>query len=478
MDTADVYKTMNLALRVGELLLSSGAGASDVAAQMDNVGRACGLRRFTSDVTFTELAMSFQPTPDEPAIMQVRQVRQREVDYEDLTLVDHLVRDLVSGRIDRDEATARIKRIVSTGHARPRWAVTLGFGGLGAGVGMLLGGNAIMVLIAFVAACLVDRVQFVMAKARWPVFYSQTAGGLIATLLASGVAKTGLEIAPGRVITASIILLLAGVSFLGAIQDALTGFPLTSAARMLEAVIATAGAIAGVSVGLTIARVAGAPLGQTVGGVAGFAGLPLMASGAAIAAASYAFASYAPLRSLVPIGLIAALAAAGYFLVDRAGFGVAMGSVVAALVIGLVSFTAAGRVRVPALIIVTSALVPLLPGLSIYRGLAVIGKDAAAGLVALFTAGTLAIALSSGVILGEYIAQPLKREARRLEQRLAGPRLVGPMTVRSVRRPKPADPPADASQRPTTYPGWENTRLYRRALLRRRGDDTRPPYEV
>ena len=31
------------------------------------------------------------------------------------------------------------------------------------------------------------------------------------------------------------------------------------------------------------------------------------------------------------------------------------------------------------------------------------------------------------MILGEYVAQPLKREARRLETRLAGPRLVGPM---------------------------------------------------
>jgi hypothetical protein len=37
------------------------------------------------------------------------------------------------------------------------------------------------------------------------------------------------------------------------------------------------------------------------------------------------------------------------------------------------------------------------------------------------------------VILGEYVAQPLKREARRLESKLAGPRLVGPLRVRSSR---------------------------------------------
>ena len=38
-----------------------------------------------------------------------------------------------------------------------------------------------------------------------------------------------------------------------------------------------------------------------------------------------------------------------------------------------------------------------------------------------------ALALASGVILGQYLARPLKREAHRLETRLAGPRMVGPI---------------------------------------------------
>ena len=432
--TRDVYKTMNLALRIGEVLLSSGAGAADVGAQMDNVARACGLRRFTADVTFTELAMSYQPQPDEPALIQIRQVRHREVDYEDLTLVDHLVRELVDGTVDREEATARLNRIVSSGHARPRWSVTLGFGGVGAGIGMVLGGNAVMVLIGFVAACAIDLIQRRMTRNRWPTFYQQAAGGLFATLLAAAVAKSGLDIVPSRVITASIILLLAGVSFLGAIQDALTGFPLTSGARILEALIATAGAIAGVSGGLSVARVFGAGVGVEVAGRTGYAGLPVVVLGGAVAAASYAFASYSPLRALLPIGLITAAAVGVNFVMNDRGFGTSLSSAVAALLIGLVSFAASGRVRVPALVVVTAAIVPLLPGLAIYRGLAQLSERSSDGLIALVTAGGTAIALSSGVILGEYIAQPLKREARRLENRLAGPRLVGPLTARNARR--------------------------------------------
>ena len=121
----DIYKTLDLGLRIGEVLLSSGAGAADVGATMLNVAHGCGLRGATADVTFTELAMSHQTSFDEPSMIQIRQVRHREIDYEDLTLVDHLVRDLIGGAIDRDEARSQLARIVSSGHRLPRWAVTL-----------------------------------------------------------------------------------------------------------------------------------------------------------------------------------------------------------------------------------------------------------------------------------------------------------------------------------------------------------------
>ncbi len=52
------------------------------------------------DVTFTSLSMTYQPSPEDPPLIQIRQVKQRDIDYEDLTLVDHLVRDVLSDRVD------------------------------------------------------------------------------------------------------------------------------------------------------------------------------------------------------------------------------------------------------------------------------------------------------------------------------------------------------------------------------------------
>jgi uncharacterized membrane protein YjjB (DUF3815 family) len=124
------------------------------------------------------------------------------------------------------------------------------------------------------------------------------------------------------------------------------------------------------------------------------------------------------------------------YLMDVQGFGRAWSAALAAIAIGVVSYAVAGRVRVPPLVVVVSAIVPLLPGLSIYRALSEMAAGETAGILSMATAAAIAIALASGVILGEYIAQPLKREVRRLEDRLSGPRLVGPLRARAVKREK------------------------------------------
>jgi uncharacterized membrane protein YjjP (DUF1212 family) len=436
-DTREIAAIMDLALRIGELLLSSGAGAADVSAAMHNVARSCGLRGHTADVMFTELSMSQQSSPDEPALFQLRQVRYREIDYGDLTEVDHLIRELVAGDIDRAEATARLNRIVSTGHSRPRWTVALSLGLMGGGVGMVLGGDWLVVVVAAVAAVLVVALQRQMARRRLPNFYQQVAGGLLATLIAVGVAATPANVSTSLVISSNIVMLLAGVNFLGAIQDALTGYPVTANARILEAFLATAGVVAGVSGGLQVADLLGVDLGAVYPGEVSIADVPVMVVGGAVAAGAYAFSAYAPVRSVAPIAVVAGVSVGIYAVAYQHGVGIAWSSALAALLLGLVGYPLAHRVRIPTLVVIATGITPLLPGLSIYRGLALVTTSASASLLALFNAGAIAIALSAGAILGEYLAQPIRREAHRLENRLAGPRMVGPHTVlglRGVRR--------------------------------------------
>jgi len=311
---------------------------------------------------------------------------------------------------------------------------------MAAGVAVQLGGDLVVALLAAVAALVIDRLQLRIARRRLPAFYQQVAGGIVATLLAVGAAALDEQLDLGLdvslVVTANIVLLLAGIGFMGALQDALTGFYITAGARLTEAILSTAGIIAGVSGGLSVAAVVGVDLPPVELGATGIQEIGLTALGSAIAAGAFAFASYSPRRALLPVAAVAAVAVTISESVQVPGIGRSWSVATAALFVGLVGYAVARRLRVPPLIVVVSAVVPMLPGIAIYRGLSLLGegsrRDTSLGLVALIGAASVALALAAGVILGEYLTQPLAREARRVEARMAGPRLVGP--VRTVSR--------------------------------------------
>lgn len=429
--TNELTLILDFCLRVGELLLSSGAGAADVTATMLSLARSLDARAADVDITFTSLTMSYQSSPDEVPLIATRQVRRRVIDYQDLTRVDHLVRDVSRGELDLTSGRAELRRIVSTGHDRPRWAVTMGWGLMCAGIGVQLGGDWLVALLAFLSAVIIDRLKLRIARARIPSFYEQVAGGGVATLVAVGAAALSLDLDVSLVVTANIVMLLAGIGFMGALQDALTGFYITAGARLTEALLSTAGIIAGVSGGLSLAYAVKIDLPEVEPGQTSVQGLALTALGAAVAASAFAFASYSPKRILVPVALMAAVAITISGSIEAPGIARTWSVAIAALFVGLLGYAVAMRMRVPPLIVVVSAVVPMLPGVSIYRGLALLGessrRDTSEGLVALITAASVALALAAGVILGEYLAQPLERHTRKVESRLAGPRLVGPL---------------------------------------------------
>lgn len=429
--TRELNLTLDFCLRVGEMLLSSGAGAADVTATMLSLARTLGARQAEVDITFTSLTMTHQTDPEIPPLIATRQVDKRVIDYQDLTRVDHLVRAVLKDDLDLMSARAQLRSIVSTGHERNRWAVTGGWGVMCGGIALLFGGDWLVVLLAMLSAVMIDRLQMRIARRRIPGFYQQVAGGLVATLVAVVAAAVSSQVDVSLVITANIVMLLAGVGFMGGLQDALTGFYITAGARLTEALLSTAGIIAGVSGGLSLGYAVGIDLPTFDPGQTGIQEAGMMAIGSAVAAGAFAYASYSPKRVLAPVALMAAVAIGISTSIEAPGIARTWSVAVAALFVGLVGYTVAGRLRVPPLIVVISAIVPMLPGLSIYRALSLLGEgsrqDTSRGLVGIITAASVALALAAGVILGEYLAQPLDREARKVESRLSGPKLVGPV---------------------------------------------------
>ena len=111
---------------------------------------------------------------------------------------------------------------------------------------------------------------------------------------------------------------------------------------------------------------------------------------------------------------------AGYFTALRLDFAVIPANMVAALLTAVLTTLVLRRRHLPAWGIITAALLPLVPGMAIYRGLLQLvgtNPDAAnpnEGSLTLLLALGVAIAIGAGASLGIYLGRPLADTVRRI----------------------------------------------------------------
>lgn len=428
---AEAHRVLDLALRAGEVLLSGGAGASDVTATCVAIADACGLTRLECDITFTSISAAWQPSLDAAPVAGMRLVRARSLDYTRVTAVHNLVDDLVERRIDRDEAARRLREVVAARHPYRRPVVTAARASLAASVALLLGAGWVVLAAAFGATVVIDLLNRWLHRKHVPLFYQNVAGGFVATAVALGLVAADVGVRPALVVAGGIVLLLPGVTLVGAVQDAITEFYVTASARAFETFLLTAGIISGVAVALSVGQRIGVSVRIGDPPVTGLQDVPLQVLAAALVSASFAVANYAPRRTVPLVGAAGAVGWATFAAVDRLQISATLATAAAAIVLGLGAYRFAHRQRAPALVYVAGGILPLLPGLTIYRGMRRFAEgDTLAGIGMLGQAVSVGLALAAGAILGQFLAQPTRRDVAHRDRRMAGPRLAGPLRWR------------------------------------------------
>ncbi|MCR6481535.1 threonine/serine exporter family protein [Amycolatopsis sp. OK19-0408] len=436
-DEATVNFVLDLSLRLGEVQMASGAGASDVTATIIAIAGALGLPHCEVDVIFTSITVTCHRGSELSPITALRVVRSRSLDYTRLTETEKLIRQIVRGNVGAEQAQTELERITSAPHPYPRWTATLAWGGLAAFITILLGGGFDVALVAFVISAAIDRLGRLLNRYSLPFFFQQVVGGLFATLSAMAIVSSGMMTTdrPTLVVAAAVTVLLSGLSTVSAVQDAITGYNVTAAGRTMETALMSAGLIAGVVLALRIAvllELPLTPLPEITGSTP--QQLPLIVLGGAGASACFALASYAKLRATLVAAAAGAIGAAVYGSLMVAQLDGVSSSAVAATLVGFCGGVLARRLGVTPLVVAVSGITPLLPGLSTYRGLYQIGVEPGGNISTLMTAVAIGLALAAGVVLGEWLAQPVRTGLGRLERRFAGPRMAGPLepTERSL----------------------------------------------
>ncbi|QLE73278.1 threonine/serine exporter family protein [Streptomyces rectiverticillatus] len=424
-----VPRVLDLTLRIGELLLAGGEGAEDVEAAMFGVAHAYGLHRCEPTVTFTLLTVSYQPSLVDDPVTANRTVRRRGTDYTRLDAVFRLVHAITSQGLTLEEAYRGLAEIRRNRHPYPGWGLTAASGLLAGAASMLVGGGLVVFLAAAVGAMLGDRLAWLASGRGLPEFYQFVVAGLPPA--AMGVALSALhdyvDVQASAVITGGLFALIPGRALVAGVQDGLTGYYITAAARLLE----VGYLIAGIVCGVLMVLYGGVHIGgATLNPEAALERVerPLIQIIAAMLL-SFAFAVLlqqerhsvwvATLNGGVAWVVYGALA-------DTAGLDPVPATAIAAGLVGLFGQLLSRYRYASALPYVTAAIGPLLPGSAVYFALLNFAKNELnTGIASLTKAAALALAIAIGVNLGSEMARmflkvPGEAAGRRAAKRTRG----------------------------------------------------------
>ncbi|MGL4743817.1 MAG: threonine/serine ThrE exporter family protein [Dermatophilaceae bacterium] len=424
-EDAAVRQGVDLAARVGELMLRSGAGAPQVQGSVAAVAAAAGVDVIEVDITLQSLLIQAASSDGRQHTL-LRVVRRSHYDYARLVAVHELVGDLVARRLGVEESAERLRAVKRHPRTFSPSVVSVAAALLASAVAVMAGATLLAAVVTMLVVLAVAGVDRLHQRIMLPDFYGNAINSFAATALAGGVYALGASGALpfeaddfAFVVAGGIVAMLPGRTMAAAIEDVLFGYPLTGAGRLLGVAVSLSGLVIGIASGLGFmlavterldsAFVPPSVLDLQVTGASAVAAL----SGAVVVGATGAVTLQSRWRLVLPTAVLSVLAAGAATTLTRADVvGPVLASGVAAVLLGICGGAVAQRMDVPSAVLVVPASYALLPGLTIFLGLyelVALGEGKGplsfqAGSVRLLGAFGVLLAIATGSTLGEVLA--------------------------------------------------------------------------
>lgn len=419
-DAVQARAVVDLAARVGELSLATGATTTESTNLILRITESAGVK-VHANVTFTSVTLTQHRSVNDDPITDMRLVSERNTDYERLSQLVSLVDDLTEATITIDGARERFDEILDTPSTYQRWVLLVAAFSMGASVTALLGGNWVEMVVAGVATGLIDLVSSWMFRKGLSSFFITIFAAAIPTLIALLLMSTrsvgGIfgfyQVSPSLVVASGMVSLLAGLGIVTAARDAIDGHYITAGARTFEVAVLTTAIVLGLLSTLWLGLQLGVP--AFLAPSSGYETL-LVVKIVSSAAISMAFAIGGQLRFqwVLVCGGLGAVAYLGYstmllFGADTSSAAAGVGGIA----VGFLAQVIARRWQIPVMALTSAGIIPLLPGLMLYRGIYALVEEQQSGVTAndggslLFLALLTALSLAAGSSFGNLLARPI-----------------------------------------------------------------------
>ncbi len=415
-------RALRMAMTMADQLLSMGVSANSVVSKVLDVTDTYCEKPVHIDISANVVMVSQLRGVEKEPLTLIRPVAPRDINYMVIQAVQNLIFEISKKQHTLDEAEELLEAIIAKPKTFPWWAIMVGNASIVAGVTLMYTSSWQAIVTTFCIGIVIDRLLAVLIKWSIPPFFRQIIAAASITMIAAGInaiAGHGVTFFAGMnptlLVVGGVVMLVAGLVIVGAIQDAIDEYYVTANARISKVFMQTIGIVVGILVGLYTARKFGIGIAVSAEPLT-LNALEMQIVGAAIAAAGYALSGQTRRRAIIGVGLIGGV---GLFImmsvVTTLGVSYVPASGIAALFIGASASIISRFWRTPSVGIISGGIVPLVPGLMLYTALMQIIRYPPGdplfyqSLGTLFTAGAVALTIAAGASLGSMVGRPLRQ---------------------------------------------------------------------
>ena len=410
MNSTACMKALSLA---GRIILENGGETYRAEDTVLRMARALGLKDAEVFAIPSGLFLSFTDENGEQRTSICR-VYLRGIQLSRVNRVNEISRALTSGTLAADELLSHLREAELLGSGQPGWYAPLMAFVTSAAFAVMFGGGWLEMLLGGFCGALTQLLPRLLPR-------SDTSAGMSGTLFASIFcalvplvfrAVTGLCITE-VVIAASIMPLVPGLSMTNAMQDILRGDMVSGVAHCARAVMIAAMVAGGALVGTHLASAIGLMEQASIVPSA----LPLLVQ-ALLAFFSSFWAGVgfgallsAPRKAILWSGFLGAIGYLAYWLCMQGAMAETAAMFLGALLASIGTQIAARRFKMIATVFVTIAILPMVPGLGLYRAMSALAQGALAsgGAIAAHTMA-LIIMIALGIALGSALTGVRRRK--------------------------------------------------------------------
>lgn len=415
-------RALRLATTMADQLLSMGVSANSVVSKVLDVTDTYCERPVHIDISANVVMVSQLRGIEKEPLTLIRPVVMRDVNYMTIQAIQNLIYEIARGQHSLDDAEEVLDSIIAKPRRYPWWVIMFGNASIIAGVTLMYTTSWQAILTTFCIGIAIDRLLALLVKIAIPPFFRQIFAAMSITLIAASIHFLGNhgvpffdDINPTLLVVGGVVMLVAGLVIVGAIQDAIDEYYVTANARLAKVFMQTTGIVVGILVGLYVARKLGIGIAVSPNPLTVTA-FHFQVAGALVASAGYALACQTRRRAIVGVGIIGA---GGLIImmsaVNLLGISTVPASGIAALFIGLSAAFISRFWRTPSVGIIAGSIVPLVPGLMLYNGLMQLinyppgDPQFFRALGTLFTAAAVALTIAAGASFGSMIGRPLRQ---------------------------------------------------------------------